>query len=158
LVRIENESYRLLVSSADMATILVVEDSEADVSLLAMALAEGHVSAQLYIAKDGAEAMTLVDEIDSSALHCPDLVVLDLNLPKFSGLAVLKRLRSSPKFGVTRVAILTTAAVPWQEREAAELGADRFLLKPMTLAGFSLIAAELKSLLPGCGPVNTFAG
>jgi CheY-like chemotaxis protein len=146
-MRVERRFFEALTSPTEGPTLLLVEDNEADVFLLQMALLEGKVSAQLFVATDGAEALTLADEIDCAAMPCPDLVVLDLNLPKVSGLRVLERLRVSPKCRETPVAILSTCPLPSERREAARLGADVVLEKPMELEGFSEIAAELKALL-----------
>jgi CheY-like chemotaxis protein len=147
-VRVDRQSVAALTALTDVPTLLLVEDNDADVFLLQMALLEGEVAAQLFVATDGAEALILADEIDCSAVPCPDLVVLDLNLPKVSGLRVLERLRASPKCRDTPVAILSTCPLPSERREAARLGANLILQKPMKLEGFSEIAAELKTLLP----------
>jgi two-component system response regulator len=147
-VRAKRRLFATLTPSPEVPTILVVEDCDADVFLLRMALRESGVAAQLFVASDGAEALMFADQIDCAAVPCPDLVVLDLNLPKFSGLRVLERLRASPTCGDKPVAILSTGPLPSEQREAARLGADLVLEKPMNLEGLSEIAAELKALLP----------
>jgi CheY-like chemotaxis protein len=147
-VRVDRRFFGAPTPSTKVPTILLVEDNDADVFLLQMALLDGEVAAQLFVATDGAEALMLADEIDSADVPCPDLVVLDLNLPKVSGLRVLERLRASPKCGDTPVAILSTCPLPSERCDAARLGANLVLEKPTELEGFSEIAAELRSLLP----------
>jgi hypothetical protein len=61
-----------LTPSFHFRTIFVVEDNDADVSLLAMGLSEGEVAGELLITSDGGKAMVVADEIDSGALPCPD--------------------------------------------------------------------------------------
>jgi CheY-like chemotaxis protein len=91
--------------------------------------------------------MRVADEIDSGAVPCPDLIVLDLNLPKVSGLRVLERLRASRTCCETPVVILSTGALPGEQREAARLGANLVLKKAMTLEGLSAIAAQISTFL-----------
>jgi two-component system response regulator len=146
-VRLERRLFGRLTPSFHFRTILVVEDNDADVSLLALGLSEGEVAGELLIARDGGDAMVVADEIDSGCWPCPDLIVLDLNLPKFSGLQVLERLRASPRCGDTPVVVLSTAALLGERREATRLGANLVLQKPMTLEGLSGIAAEIRTLL-----------
>jgi CheY-like chemotaxis protein len=148
VVRVDIRFFGAQTPSTEVPTILLVEDNEADVFLLQMALLEGQVAAQLLVATDGADALMLADEIDLAAVPCPDLVVLDLNLPKVPGLRVLERLRASPKCGDTPVAILSTCPLPSERCDATRLGANLVLEKPMDLDGFREIAAELKGLLP----------
>src|SRR5882757_7762201 len=88
------------LSSADSPKpfiILLVEDNPADVFLIREALATHQVSSQIFEANSGEKALKLADDIDSGILPCPDLIVLDLNLPRISGMKVLERLRASPK-------------------------------------------------------------
>jgi CheY-like chemotaxis protein len=105
------------------------------------------VAGALLVASDGREAMGVADDIDSSKVPCPDLVVLDINLPVFSGLEVLERLRASPVLREIPIVVLTTGAVASDAQAAAELGAARFLHKPMLLEGYPPIASELKRLI-----------
>ena len=74
--------YGRLENPAGMLVVLLAEDNEADVFLIRQALADHGVNAQLFVAADGEEAILLMDEIDNTLLPCPELIVLDLNLPK----------------------------------------------------------------------------
>src|SRR5271166_693335 len=73
--------------------VLVVEDSAADADLIKYALAEEQLAIALELARDGAKALEFIDRVDDDDSHpAPDLVLLDLNLPKASGQEVLKRI------------------------------------------------------------------
>lgn len=146
-MRVESQWFGRMTPPFHFRTILVVEDNNADLDLLAMGLSEVEVGGQLLVARDGAEALRVADQIDSGAVSCPDLIILDLNLPKVSGLQVLERLRASRKCSDTPVVVLSTGALPGEQREAARLGANLVLQKAMTLEGLSAISAEIKTLL-----------
>src|SRR5579863_5222777 len=89
--------------------IVIVEDNPADVLLLRAALATHHVNSVLYVARDGDEAIRVLDDVDNTEIPCPDLIVLDLNLPRRSGFEVLARVRSSEKCGKKPVVILSSS-------------------------------------------------
>src|SRR5450631_1548617 len=76
--------------------ILVVEDSKADLFLIQEAIAAAHIEAVVSIVNDGHQAVEFIDKADSGAgALCPDLVLLDLNLPKKDGIEVLRYMRKS---------------------------------------------------------------
>src|SRR3954463_699862 len=89
--------------------ILLAEDSPADVELLRMALEEHGVSCELFVAGDGEKAFSVIRAIDSGVMACPDLAIIDLNLPKKSGREVLHYLRSCPAFHDVTVVILSSS-------------------------------------------------
>ncbi len=131
-------------------TIILVEDNPADVLLFREALASNAVDPRLYIARDGDEGIRLLDKIDSAGIPCPDLIVLDLNLPRRSGFEVLSRVRSSRRCGETPVVILSSSAAATDRDRAARLGASSYIRKPSTLSEFLSIGARLKEILSGC--------
>ncbi|MCU1327773.1 MAG: histidine kinase [Bryobacterales bacterium] len=138
----------LLGDRDELSTILLVDDNPADVDLLRMALAANGVVGRLLIASNGREAMAIANDLNSGVLACPDLIVLDINMPFFSGLEVLERLRASTICPQPPVAILSTAASPEDVRTASALGATCYLEKPMTLEGYFSVGTELKRLIP----------
>ena len=137
-------------AGGDLTTVpvLVVDDNPADVLLLAKAFAVHDVKARVFVAADGAEAIFLVHQIDASRISCPELIVLDLNLPKNSGFEVLDQIRSSQKCRETPVVVFSSSDDPNDRMKAAEHGASRYLTKPFHLAAFIETGKYMKSLLP----------
>jgi CheY-like chemotaxis protein len=110
-----------------MRRLLVVEDSAADVELLREALSEGEPHVELDVARHGEEA---IDRL--AAGEPPDLVVLDLNLPRMNGLEVLAALRAHQDPAVRRlpVVVFTTSRAPKDVLSAYDLHASSFVTKP----------------------------
>ena len=133
--------------SSPSVFILLVDDNPADVLLVREALVWHQVKSDLLIARDGDEAINLLEEIDSMALPCPGLVVLDLNLPRKTGFEVLEHMRSSPRCSQIPVAILSSSDAPADQQRAQRLGASRYIQKPSNLQDFLSIGAKLKELL-----------
>lgn len=81
-----------------MLHILLAEDNRGDVFLVRRALEEHSISHQLHVAHDGAEAVTFIADMGKpGGLPCPDIVLLDLNLPIVDGPQVLAELRNDPE-------------------------------------------------------------
>src|ERR1700726_3759497 len=87
--------------------ILLVEDNPGDVQLLRLALKKAEVDCELSVVDDGAEALELVRQHGKyAAFPAPDLLVLDLNIPKYDGVEILAAMRANPAWAHVRVAIL----------------------------------------------------
>ena len=90
--------------------ILLVEDNLGDVGLVKEALAEGKICNNLQVADDGVEAMKFLrGQGDHAGAPCPDLILLDLNLPRKSGREVLREIKSDPYLKMIPVVILTSS-------------------------------------------------
>lgn len=129
--------------------IVLVEDNPADVLLLREALASNEVNPRLYVARDGEEGIRLVEAVDEGRIPCPDLIVVDLNLPRKSGFEVLQRVRSSWRCGEKPVVILSSSFAPTDRESASRLGATSYIRKPSSLGEFLSIGGTLKGMLPG---------
>ena len=117
-------------------SILVVDDEPAITKLLRLVLeADGH---QVVMAADGQAAL------DRMAAHRPDLVVLDLDMPRLGGLEVLRRLKAAPGTRLLPVLVLTGTGAADARLRAWDLGADEFLTKPFQAQE---VAARCRSLL-----------
>ena len=129
------------------ARIVVVEDSLPDVMLLREALKEQAVPHELIHYRDGVEAVTKLN--DPAGLRIPpNLIVLDLNMPKMGGLEVLANLRKTSVFDQVPIAILTSSLQPNEQAAAHKLGADRFIRKPINLHDYLAEVGEaLRDLL-----------
>jgi chemotaxis family two-component system response regulator Rcp1 len=127
--------------------IMLVEDNPADVTLLSEALASNEVDATLFVAHDGDEGIRIIDAIDESRISCPDLIVLDLNLPRKSGFDVLERVRSSRQCNRRPVVVFSSSDAEEDREHAQRLGASYYLRKPSSLKELMLIGELLKKIL-----------
>jgi two-component system, chemotaxis family, response regulator Rcp1 len=129
--------------------IMLVEDNPADVALLNEALASHKVETLLFVARDGDEGIRALDAIDESCIPCPDLIVLDLNLPRKSGFAVLEKVRASRKCSQKPVVVFSSSDVEEDREQARRLGASFYIRKPSTLKDLMSIGEVLKKMLAG---------
>lgn len=137
----------MAAAQATGSVIVVVEDNPADVLLLREALAKHQVGSHLYLAHDGEEGVRLIDAIDEANLPCPDLILIDLNLPRRSGFEVLARARASRQCAEKPVVILSSSGAASDREKAASLGASGYIRKPSTLKEFLSIGESLKGIL-----------
>ena len=124
--------------------ILLVEDNPADVYLIEEALRTHGVQFEMKWLRDGEQALELLTE---AGLGAPDLVLLDLNLPRVDGKEVLTRIRQTPHLAAVPVAIMTSSDSPQDRREMADLGASCYIKKPPTLDEFLEVGGVIKNLL-----------
>jgi len=133
--------------------ILLIEDHPGAVCLLRHALSESAVSVQLSVVEDGDQALAFLRrEGDYSAAPRPDLILLDLNLPKTDGRVVLQVLRATPAWETIPIMILTGVPQDVDHQQAATLGVERFLRKPRDLqeyrAGYYGLVADPRAYVP----------
>ncbi len=112
--------------------ILLVEDNLDDEDLILDVLVTGGLRADIKVARDGAEALELV----SGAQLLPRLVVLDLKLPKVSGLEVLRRMKSHPRTQHVPIVVLSSSSQDADIRSSYELGANSYVRKPVESGAF----------------------
>ena len=122
-----------------MRRILLAEDSANDVELTLGALREVGISEQVVVARDGAEALDCLygRGFFSGANLLPVAVLLDLKLPKVSGLEVLKMLKTDEKLRALPVVILTSSREQQDVAEGYRLGANAFVVKPTDFLQFT---------------------
>jgi DNA-binding response OmpR family regulator len=130
---------------------MLVEDNPADVTLLSEALTSHAVEIPLFIAHDGDEGIRILDAIDESQMPCPDLIVLDLNLPRKSGFAVLERVRASRKCNRKPVVVFSSSDAEEDQEMARRLGASFYIRKPSSLKDLMSIGEILKKILAAGG-------
>jgi chemotaxis family two-component system response regulator Rcp1 len=117
--------------------LLVVDDNPADVVLVAEALAESKHHSQIKSVADGAEAMAFLTHREKYAnAGRPDLVILDLNLPKKDGLAVLAEMKAAPELRRIPVVIFSTSELRKDVVRSYEMGANCYVKKPGNLDDF----------------------
>jgi len=120
--------------------ILLVEDNDDDVELTLRALRRNRVANRVDVVRDGAEALEYLFATGSyasrDARDTPNLVLLDLKLPKVGGLEVLERLRSDPRTRRLPVVILTSSNVESDLARSYDLGANSYIRKPVDFTQF----------------------
>jgi chemotaxis family two-component system response regulator Rcp1 len=125
--------------------ILLVEDNPGDVRLTKEALRDAKVLNEIYVAKDGVEALQFVNKEGSfSNAPMPDLILLDLNLPKKDGREVLAEIKKDPKLKHIPVVVLTTSKADEDIVRTYNLHANAYITKPVDLNRFVEIMHALE--------------
>ena len=125
--------------------ILLVEDNLGDIRLTLEALKEGKVCNQLLIARDGVEAMDILTRQPPYAdLPRPDLILLDLNMPRKDGREVLAEIKNNPSLKRIPVVILTTSKAEEDVLRSYDLHANCYITKPVDLEQFMKVIASIK--------------
>ena len=128
--------------------ILLAEDNDGDVFLVRRALEKQGLDHELTVARNGEEALRLLDRAGKDPdFDAPDLIVLDLNLPKVDGTQVLLRVRKSTALGAIPVIILTSSDSPKDRESALELGANMYFRKPTDLQSFMHLGEVVATML-----------
>ena len=129
-------------------TIFLAEDNPADVYLLREALGTNVADpVEIVVAQDGEEALDFVHGRGRfHSAHAPDLIVLDLNLPKSDGSDVLRCIRETERLARIPVVILTSSDSPRDRATAERLGASCYITKPSDLDAFLALGGRLLSL------------
>ena len=127
--------------------ILLVEDNPDDEELTLLALKESNILNPIVVARDGAEALDYLfatgKYADRDASLHPQLILLDLKLPKLGGLEVLKRLRADPRTRLLRVVVLSTSREDQDVVESYSLGANSYIRKPVDFDEFLHVVGQL---------------
>ena len=120
-------------------SILLVEDDPDDVELMIQALHDNNVPYRMETISQGDKVVPHLERCEK----LPDVVVLDLNLPKLHGREILSRLKALPRLQRLPVVILTTASSQQERDQCLRLGADLFITKPSTVKGFNEMIAAI---------------
>ena len=124
--------------------LLLVEDNSSDANLLTELLTEQESAPAICCVADGYEALDYVYQRGKHEhARRPDLILLDLGLPRISGYEVLKELKEQPQFAAIPVVILTASRNPLDRTRCAAFGADSFLSKPHNLKEYEELAHQL---------------
>src|ERR1700719_3742974 len=133
-------------TGATAIEVLLVEDSPGDVRLTREAFKDAKVHINLHVASDGAEAMAFLTREGAHAdAPRPDLILLDLNLPKKDGREVLAEIKESPALKSIPVVILTTSASEADILRSYRLRANSYITKPVDLEGFLSVVRSIDS-------------
>jgi len=131
----------------DEKTILLVEDNPDDEALTLRALKQNQIMNQVVVAHDGVEALAFLfgegDGAEAGNHANPQVVLLDLKLPKLDGFEVLRRIRSDPRTSRLPVVILTTSNEEQDRMKGYDLGANSYVRKPVEFGEFTLAVKQL---------------
>ena len=136
--------------NADLISVLLVEDDPGDVMLIREAFAENKVGNVLSVVSDGVEAMKFIrGEDDYASMERPDLVLLDLNLPRKSGAEVLAEIKGDPRLSTIPVVVLTTSQAEEDVLRSYEMHANAYVTKPVDFERFGEIVRQIDEFFVG---------
>jgi CheY-like chemotaxis protein len=127
------------LAGPEIVTVLLVEDSPGDVRLTREAFRQANAAIVMHVATDGVEAMEFLLKEGVR----PDLILLDLNLPRMDGREVLARIKSDDALKTIPTLILTTSQSDVDIAKAYQLGANCYLTKPVQLDAFDSLVASI---------------
>lgn len=131
--------------TSTLKSVLLVEDNAADASLFRIGVKRSGREVNLILARDGKEAMEILSEWENNFEgQCPQLVVLDLNMPRMDGREFLTQARSQDALRALPIVVFTSSAAPNDVNDCLTLGANAYIVKPVQ---FELFSERLKSIL-----------
>jgi CheY-like chemotaxis protein len=136
------------MTASTIPHILHIEDSESDIEFLRFAFEESSVTARFTAIRDGAAALRHVDALVTGEAPLPDLILLDLKLPKVNGHAILAHIRAQPALAHVPVIILSGTPNIVEHRRSLELGATVHIVKPMGVTESLSLVKQLQAYLP----------
>jgi len=136
--------------NAQLTEVLLVEDDPGDVMLIREAFDDHNAGNILTVASDGAEALSrLRREGEHADAARPDLILLDLNLPRLNGAEVLAQIKSDPALAMIPVVILTTSEADEDILRSYELHANAYITKPVDFDRFKQIVHQIDEFFIG---------
>lgn len=128
--------------------ILLIEDNQDDEELALLAFGRSRIANQVVVVRDGQEALDYFFGTEDQAWHnarpLPQVILLDLKLPKVDGLEVLRRLRADPRTRRLPVVVLTSSKEEQDLIESYNLGANSYVRKPVEFARFAEAVQQLE--------------
>ena len=126
--------------------ILLVEDNEGDILLTTEALSEGKISNTISVVKDGWEATQFLEKKGKYAdVSLPDLILMDVNLPKMNGHEVVKFIKTNDSLKCIPVIMLTTSTSPNDVRQSYQNLANCFITKPVDVNDFLNVISSIEN-------------
>jgi CheY-like chemotaxis protein len=124
--------------------VLVVDDDDADALMIEEALTSSDVPATVYRVADGYQAMAYLRDVSADAAR-PDLILLDLNMPKMSGHQVLAHIKNDDTLKAIPVVVLTTSDADTDVRSSYQQRANAYVKKPIDLDAFEVAVQEINA-------------
>ncbi len=129
---------------------MVAEDSKADLFLIRQAIATAKIDAAVEVVNDGHQAVEFIDTVEAGGrMPSPDLVLLDLNLPKKDGIEVLRHLRNSTSCRNALVLVVTSSDSVRDREAVSALGFSGYFRKPSVYSEFMKLGPMIRELLTG---------
>lgn len=117
-----------------IANILLVEDDQLDVMDMKRTLSKAGILYQLHVAANGEEAIDLLNGKETQSPFIPDLVLLDINMPRMNGLELLNIIRNTEEWKNIKCFIVTTSEERVDKEAAKKLGVSGYIVKPLKLS------------------------
>lgn len=134
-------------------TIVLVEDNPADIYLFRQALQLAGLTFELTVIQDGEDALAFArGHSKHVATAVPDLLVLDLNLPRVGGCEVLEAVRRNPDLSHVAVAVMTSSAASQDYERCSDLRVSRYIIKPLELDEFLQVGEIVREVLAESRP------
>ncbi|HAS60216.1 MAG TPA: response regulator [Algoriphagus sp.] len=125
--------------------IMLIEDNEGDIILIQDALEEAKILNNMTIARDGAEAIEKLEKlVIETPNNLPDLILLDINLPKKNGHEVLEILKSNSRLKQIPIIVLTTSSSELDIFKAYDLHANCYIIKPVEISEFLRVVSKIE--------------
>lgn len=144
---VDSRSSTTPLRTDEMVDILLVEDNESDMLLAMQALKKANLTNRIFVVRDGAEALDFLFCTGQYAYRRindqPQVILLDLNLPKIDGLEVLRRVKADSRTRAIPVVVLTATKHDEALALCKRLGAETFIAKPVDFQNFSAMALQL---------------
>lgn len=145
--RLATDGQRRPVPAEELLDILLVEDNQDDAALTLQALKRANIANHVHLLRDGAAALeflTCTGAFSHRSLgDLPQLILLDLNLPKVDGLEVLRRIKANPRLRTIPIVVLTASSRNLDIAESQRLGAKAYIVKPVDFQNFSEVVPKL---------------
>jgi two-component system, response regulator len=127
-------------------TILLIEDSEDDIELTMRALRKSKLLNDIVVKRDGEQGLAYLRDAaqENSKLPLPQLILLDVNLPRMNGHEVVKMIRSDPRIRLIPIVMLTSSALDEDIVRSYEEGVNSYVRKPLNLAEFTEAVQQLQ--------------
>lgn len=119
------------MDKVNVINILLVEDDTLDVMDARRTLDRMDILYKMQVAQNGEEALALLREIARNGLDRPDIILLDLNMPKMNGIEMLTQMRNMAEWKDTKVFVITTSDEKEDKERASKLGVSGYIVKPM---------------------------
>ncbi|AHW58953.1 MAG: response regulator [Tannerellaceae bacterium] len=123
--------------------ILIVEDNPVDLDLTLRAFKSQKLDNPILTARDGEEALDFIEKWEKGEPR-PVVILLDLKMPKVNGLEVLKELKTHPRLKTIPIVVLTTSSESTDVRDAYQLGANSYIVKPVDFEKFLDVAKQIE--------------
>jgi two-component system, chemotaxis family, response regulator Rcp1 len=132
-------------AAMDALRILLVEDSPSDVRLIREALKETPLDVQITLARDGIEAMEYLHQSEVGMVNRPDIILLDLNLPRKNGREVLAEVKATPRLKQIPILIMTSSKADEDVKQAYNLNANCYIAKPGNLQEYVDVVRSIEN-------------